>query len=75
MGQGLLVGLEVEMWDLGRLLPCITSCGTLERGWDAVALGMVPSGPHKGTLGSSDIQMVVSTEVLFLAALCSLLSL
>lgn len=69
MGQGLLVGpgpasaLYNLLWN------------TLERGWDAVALGTVPSGPHKGTLGTSEIQMVVSTEVLFLATLCSLLPL
>jgi hypothetical protein len=31
--------------------------------------------PHKGTLGTSEIQMVASTEVLFLATLCSLLPL
>lgn len=36
------------------------------------ALGRVPSSPHKGTLGTSEVEMVVSTEVLFLATLCPL---
>lgn len=31
------------------------------------ALGRVPSSPHKGTLGTSEVEMVASTEVLFLA--------
>lgn len=32
VGHRLLVGLAVEMWGLGRLLPCITSCGIPWRG-------------------------------------------
>lgn len=69
------MGLEVEMWILGWLLPCIASCGIPWRGAGVLLLSALGMVSHKGTLGTSEIQMVASREVLFLATLCSLLPL
>lgn len=78
MGQELWLRLEVEIRGLGWLLACVTPCGIPWRGAGMLllrALGVVSRGPHEGALSTSEIQMVVSTEVLFLATLCSLLPL
>lgn len=61
MGQGLLVDLEVEMWAGFCPVSCSFLWNALEgAGMQLLALGMAPRGPYEATLGTFEIEMVVS---------------